>query len=245
VGLLPVPRRRDDPELMDAPGLPEDEVEQAYRVLSRVNRQFFGGRPILRRELGRVMAEDRLVPGAEVALLDLGSGSGDLALFAARWLRRRGLRPSPIALDRDSTALRLARRSGLLALRADALHIPLPDRSVDLTLAVKFAHHLRGPSLTRLMTEMARVSRRRVLVLDLRRSWVAYWGFVAWSRLFTRSRLVRHDGPLSVLRGFTPGELSELARAVEPSAPHISWSIRCYHGFQLALAGKISSVASN
>ena len=30
------PRRRHDPELMDTPGLPEAEVADAYRVLSRV-----------------------------------------------------------------------------------------------------------------------------------------------------------------------------------------------------------------
>ena len=33
-----VPRRRNRPELMDAPGLPPDEVADAYRVLRRVNR---------------------------------------------------------------------------------------------------------------------------------------------------------------------------------------------------------------
>jgi SAM-dependent methyltransferase len=235
VHLLPVPRRRDDPELMDRPGLPEAEVAHAYRVLGRVNRQFFGGRPILRRELSRALAEDRPVPGSTVGLLDVGSGSGDLAAFAADWLRGVGLRAFPVALDRDPTALGLAAASGLHALRADALRLPLPDRSVDLTLAVKFAHHFRGPDLPRLLAEMARVSRRRVLVLDLRRSWAAYWGFVAWSRAFTRSRLVRHDGPLSVLRGFTPEELAELARASD--AP-FAWDVRRHPGFQLALVGR-------
>jgi SAM-dependent methyltransferase len=223
---------------MDEPGLPEAEVAHAYRELGRVNRQFFGGRPILRRELARALAEDRPEPGATVALVDVGSGSGDLASYAAQRLQGRGLRTLPIALDRDPTALKLAAASGLHALRADALRLPLPDRSVDLTLAVKFAHHLHGPALARLLSEMARVSRRRVLVLDLRRSWAAYWGFVAWSRLFTRSRLVRHDGPLSVLRGFTSEELAELARSIEPNATPLTWSVRRHRGFQLALVGR-------
>ena len=33
------PRRRDEPELMDAPGLPESEVAAAYQVLGQVNQQ--------------------------------------------------------------------------------------------------------------------------------------------------------------------------------------------------------------
>ena len=44
------------------------------------------------------------------------------------------------------------------------------------------------------------------MVLDIRRHWLAYYGFTAWSRVFTRNRLVRYDGPLSVLRGFTAAE---------------------------------------
>jgi SAM-dependent methyltransferase len=240
-----VPERRDEPEWMDAPGLDAAEVEHAYRVLRRVNRWFFGGVPSLRRELDTFLADARVEPGSSVSLLDVGSGSGDLAAFASDWLRDRGLRPVAVALDRDPTALRLASGSGLRALRADALRLPLGDGSVDVAMAVKFAHHFRGEGLVRLVSELARVARRRVVVLDLRRSWLAYWGFVAWSRLFTRSRLVRHDGPVSVLRGFLPEELMALsdsaAHRAAASGPPWSWEIRAHAGFQLALIGRRSA----
>ena len=84
-----------------------------------------------------------------------------------------------------------------------------------------------------LVAEMARVAQRRVIVLDIRRHWLAYWGFVAWSRLWTRNRLVRFDGPLSVLRGFTPAELMR-----GDDLPDFEWTIRSYAGFQLALVGR-------
>jgi hypothetical protein len=80
---------------------------------------------------------------------------------------------------------------------------------------------------------MARVARLRVVLLDIRRHWLAYWGFVAWSRLFTRNRLVRHDGPLSVLRGFIREELTALSKHF----PSFSWTIQS-SGFQLALVGR-------
>jgi len=110
----------------------------------------------------------------------------------------------------------------------------MPDGSIDLVTAIKFAHHFSGPALTRLVAEMARVARRRVIVLDIRRHWLAYWGFVAWSRLRTRNRLVRHDGPVSVLRAFTPAEL--IAPTTHLTA--FDWTIRSYAGFQLALVGR-------
>jgi hypothetical protein len=101
-------------------------------------------------------------------------------------------------------------------------------------MAVKFAHHFHGDALDRLLGEMARVASRRVIVLDIRRHWLAYWGFRSWSLVFTRNRLVRHDGPLSVLRGFTSAELlASTARLGD-----FEWTVRPYLGFQLALVGR-------
>lgn len=226
-----VPGRIDAPELMDAPGLPPAEVADAYRVLRRVNRHL-GNLRTVRREFRRFLLED-CAAGSSASVLDLGSGSGDIPLSLVRAMPRG--RPGPVmALDRDATAARVARRQGLPVVRGDALRLPFADRSVDLVTAVKFAHHFAGDPLRQLIGEMARVARHRVVVLDIRRHRLAYWGFRAWSRVFTSNRLVRHDGPLSVLRGFTRDELLDAATA----APGFTWQVRPYLGFQLALVGR-------
>jgi ubiquinone/menaquinone biosynthesis C-methylase UbiE len=219
---------------MDEPGLAPAEVIAAYRVLERVNRQL-GHLQSLKRELRRSLAEDRF-DQRSMTLLDVGSGSGDLPSALCKLLDGRAIRGVAFALDRDSTAVQLAASRGLIAVQGDALHLPFPDRSLDLVTAVKFAHHFKGAGLTRLVSEMARVARCRVIILDIRRHWLAYWGFRAWSRLFTRSRLVRYDGPLSVLRGFTRDELADLGAPV----PGFLWTVRSYAGFQLALIGRRS-----
>ncbi len=226
------PDRRHDTELMDVPGLPEAEVADAYRVLRQVNRQFFGGRRPIARELDRFLKD--ATAADPITILDVGSGSGDLARFSSDHLAMHGRPALPIALDRDPTALSLAVDDSLTACRADALRLPFADASIDLVMAVKFAHHFSGPALPTLFAEMARVARRRVIVLDIRRHWLAYVGFVAWSRVFTRNRLVRHDGPLSVLRGFTADELLDASRGFLA----FDWTVRRYAGFQLALVGR-------
>jgi len=224
------PDRRDDPELMDAPGLPEAEVEDAYRVLRRVNRQL-GNLRTIRREFLRFVRED--VPDSStITAIDVGSGSGDIPQALREMLPGRTLQV--LALDRDVTAVASAHRRALSVVRGDALCLPFGDRTIDLVIAVKFAHHFHGPSLDRLLGEMARVARHRVVILDIRRHWLAYWGFRAWSLLFTRNRLVRHDGPLSVLRGFTREELLGLT----VSLSRFDWTVRSYAGFQLALVGR-------
>jgi ubiquinone/menaquinone biosynthesis C-methylase UbiE len=228
------PARRDEPELMDAPGLPEAEVADAYQALQRVNRQL-GNLRSLRQELRRFLDQERV--GADgISILDVGSGSGDLPLDFRRLLDRRRVPAHVLALDHDPTAVRLARRQPLSVIQGDALRLPFPDMSIDLVTAIKFAHHFRGDALARLISEMARVARRRVIVLDIRRHWLAYWGFIAWSRLWTRNRLVRYDGPLSVLRGFTAGELADVAAPLSD----FCWTVRASIGFQLALVGRRS-----
>ena len=225
-----VPDRVDQPELMDAPGLPLAEVEDAYRVLRRVNRQL-GNLRTIRREFCRFLAED-LAANSPFSALDLGSGSGDIPL-ALQELVKGSRSAQIIALDRDKNAARDA-RGQLPVVCADALRLPFADRSVDLVTAIKFAHHFAGDSLTCLIGEMSRVARRRVVILDIRRHRLAYWGFRAWSQVFTTNRLVRYDGPLSVLRGFTRAELLSAAALV----PGYSWEIRSSLGFQLALIGR-------
>lgn len=227
-----IPERRDDPELMDAPGLPEAEVAEAYRVLGSVNRQL-GNLRSMGLEIRRFLAEDRIDSG-RVSLLDVGAGSGDIADALRRRLATRRVEIRAVALDRDHTAIRLADHRGLSAVRGDALRLPFGDRCIDLVTAVKFAHHFGGDALTRLASEMARVARRRVIVLDIRRHWLAYWGFVAWSRLFTSNRLVRFDGPLSVLRGFTQDEMMALGTPLR----EFTWTVHGRAGFQLALVGR-------
>lgn len=226
-----VPDRVDRLELMDAPGLPSTEVEDAYRILRRVNRQL-GNLRTIRQECRRFLAEDR-PPGLEVSVLDLGSGSGDIPLALGRLIEKE--RPAQvIAVDRDATAAGAAHRQGLAVVLGDALRLPFGDRTVDLVTAVKFAHHFSGAPLHQLVAEMARVARCRIVILDIRRHRLAYWGFRAWSRVFTTNRLVRYDGPLSVLRGFTRGELLEATASISGW----SWEVRPYPGFQLALVGR-------
>jgi ubiquinone/menaquinone biosynthesis C-methylase UbiE len=187
------------------------------------------------REVARFLAEDAPWGRGEGAtVLDVGTGSGDIPRAMKDRLAKLKTRATVLALDRDPTAVVLARRSGLDVVRGDALRLPFADASIDLVTAIKFAHHFSGEPLAKLVGEMARVARRRVVVLDIQRHWLAYLGFIAWSRVFTRNRLVRYDGPLSVLRGFTAGELADLGTPLTG----FDWTVRAYAGFQLALVGR-------
>jgi len=60
--------------------------------------------------------------------------------------------------------------------------------------------------------EMNRVARVRVIVSDLRRSWIAAAGLWIASFPLRFHAVSRHDGVVSVMRGFTPEELGDTVR---------------------------------
>jgi ubiquinone/menaquinone biosynthesis C-methylase UbiE len=154
-----------------------------------------------------------------VTVLDVGTGAGDIPRELVRWARRQGRRIRVFALDRDAATLRIAATlvrdyPEIRFLRGDALALPIRAGSVDLTISAMTLHHLEPDAGVRYLAEMDRAARVGFVVNDLVRSRVAHW--VVWliTRFITRGAISRHDGPLSVMRSYTPGEVSGLcARA--------------------------------
>jgi SAM-dependent methyltransferase len=199
------PARRATPEYLDDPATELRAVAASGGEIAQCNRLFGGTRALL--------AE--LVPvwrslGRDASLLDIGCGVGDLPAAARRSAAAHRLELTVIALDcREVLA---ARAAGAVhgAVVADAFALPLPDRSVDVVTASQFLHHFREPDIGRLVREMQRVARRRVVISDLRRSWFAAAGMwlASWPLRF--HRITRHDGVASILKGFVPRELRAL-----------------------------------
>ncbi|HYL79653.1 MAG TPA: methyltransferase domain-containing protein [Candidatus Acidoferrum sp.] len=207
-------------ELMDLPGTDPGEQARALRDLARFNR-LFGGTRVILSHLASLLSPPRIAPtspgGAPIRILDVATGYGDIPRAIAQWARQRGLPVEIEALDHQERIAELAARASadlpeIHVHVGDALNLPYPDRSFDVALASQVLHHMEGEDQGRLLSELYRVARRAALVSDLLRG---RWPFaVTWAgvHLFSRSRLIRHDGPLSIRRGFLAGELMTMAR---------------------------------
>ncbi len=225
-----VPARRFDPELMDRPDNSPAELEAALRDLRLVNRWLGGGRALLR-ALDPWL--DAATDGRPLEVLDVGTGGADLPLAMVRHARARGRAIRITAVDRDPVTASIARREtaaypDVRVLCADARELPFEPRSFDLVTASLFLHHFRAAEIVELLRGFRRLARRAVLVNDLRRH-VVPWSFIrVVGRLTARSRMFLHDAPLSVLRGFTPGELREIVReaGIERAEVRRRWPYR-------------------
>ncbi|TMJ07553.1 MAG: methyltransferase domain-containing protein [Bacillati bacterium ANGP1] len=116
-------------------------------------------------------------------------------------------------------------------LHGNALALPFPDRAVDVVICGLALHHFPYDEAVRVLREIARVARHGFIVNDILRSWGAYLGAWLDTRLLSRNRLARHDGPLSVLRSFTVDEF----RAMVTQAGLSGVEVRRHPMFRVAL----------
>lgn len=213
------PARRRGVELLDDPGVADAVRARAMQDVARSN-ALFGG---TRTAVGAALRAAAGVEGA-ITLLDVGTGTGDIPPRIAAALRKR--RPSrpilTIGLDRSAALLRDARPGLDAVVAADALRIPLRDESVDLVVCSQFLHHFREQDAVTVVRELHRVARHGVVISDLGRSWLAAGGFWFASTVLRFHPVTRHDGVVSVLRGFTPAELRGLVRAAVGVEPRIT-----------------------
>lgn len=203
----PLPRSPET-ELLDQPEHDLAELADNLRDLRELDR-YLGGTALTWRALWPLLRE--LPRGTSTSLLDVATGGADGPRGLAARARRRGYQLNPIASDRLSDVLRLARAAGARfpLIQHDALAIPLPDRAVDFVTCSLALHHFDPPAAVALLRELGRVARRAVIVSDLRRGRLAYLGAQALARGPWHA-MARHDGPLSVLRAYTLAEARDL-----------------------------------
>ena len=202
--LLTPPRLRGE-EILDRGDVDPRVVTRSIGEVAKAN-ALFGGVSAVLAELDSAAAS---LP-ANASLLDVGTGVADIPRAAAEHLAERGIELTTLGLDSAEALAKvsLARVDG--AVRGDALRLPFSSKSVDVVMCSQFLHHFLPDDAARLIREMNRVARVRVIVSDIRRSWIAAAGLWLVSFPLRFHPITRHDGVVSVMRGFTRSELRQI-----------------------------------
>jgi ubiquinone/menaquinone biosynthesis C-methylase UbiE len=164
-------------------------------------------------------------PAPIVTVADVGTGAGDMPAAFIRRARAVGASWRVTAIDSRPEVLEVARRRlrkvpAVTVLKGDARAVPLPDLSVDVAHASLLVHHFAEPDAVAALREMARISRRGVVINDVRRGLVPYLLTWTTTMALARHRFTRHDGPLSVRRAYT---LPELDRLLTDAGLRVAW----------------------
>jgi 2-polyprenyl-3-methyl-5-hydroxy-6-metoxy-1,4-benzoquinol methylase len=219
-------RAVDAVEIMDDPHCDPDALRRTYADFRVVNAVVSGLRHSYRRDI-----RPRLSASRPHALLDIGSGGGDVARSLARWAARDGLRLTVTGIDPDARAHEFATGRpplpGLEFRRARSADLVATGERFDTVLSNHVLHHLGAAELGALLVDSERLSRGLVLHGDIERAPLAYAGFGLGTWPFFRRSYIRADGLTSIRRSYTFAELA----AVAPPG----WTVRRERPYRLTL----------
>ena len=205
-------KRSFDPavlEMMDRPQPVLAELERDLVRIRQLNRWFGSYRLVL----GFIRRWIR--PDEKLRVVDLATGSGDIPRLIVDYARQISAKVEIDALDWQPATLEIARK-----LSVNYPEISYHEANIlegnsiaayDIALCTLALHHFSNEDAVRLLRRCREVSKRLVLVSDLRRSFSLVAGVYLLTTLIFRERMTRYDARLSAIRAFSFSEMRDLA----------------------------------
>ena len=205
-------KRQFDPtmlELMDRPQPVSAELGRDLQNLRQLNR-WFGSYALIKSFLRRW-----ITPCAQLRVADLATGSGDIPRLIADHARQIGANISIDAVDQQTATLEIARN-----LSAEYSTISFVQGNIlewgecgsyDMVFCTLALHHFSEEDAVRVLRRCRELSRRFVLVSDLRRGWLGSVGVHILTETIFREPMTKFDARLSMARAFSFSELHQLA----------------------------------
>ncbi|OIB00923.1 stilbene synthase [Paenibacillus sp. LC231] len=215
--------RAQEEELMDDFSMGGEELIEALKHLRKLNRIFAAPGPTLD---GVEKLWKSIGSPSTLSIMDVGAGSGDVNQKLLQWSDQRGIKLNITLVDMTKEACDEAKRlftnePRIQVRRADVRD--LPDASADIVTGSQFIHHFQGEQLVEMVMHMLRASIYGVVINDIHRQPVSYTAVWLTTRIISRNRYIRHDGPLSVAKGFKGKDWRELKKQLNHDTMTYKW----------------------
>jgi len=206
-------RNTTDKEKLEHPDADMQQLLRTSRQFKLINFLFSGSRRLLREHIFTLMEQE---PDRTYTLLDVGAGSCDIVLWAAREARKRGLQMNITALDNDKRILPIASQAirnypEIRVVEGNAMDLSRLG-PFDFVFSNHLLHHLSWDEIRIFLESIIPLTQITFLMNDLKRSNWAYLGFTIFSALMTCRSFHFYDGRLSIRRAFLPEELRDFIR---------------------------------
>jgi len=193
---------------MDRPQPVSAELEIDLRNLRQLNR-YFGSYRLIEHFLRGWVS-----PRSQMRILDLATGSGDIPRLVVDYARRRGADVKVTAIDQQAATLEIARKLSARYPEIEFLEdnvLTFAAEPYDIVLCSLALHHFTESDAIALLRHCRELSRKYVLVSDLRRGFLATAGVSLLTTFLFREPMTRTDARLSAERAFSFDEFRALA----------------------------------
>jgi ubiquinone/menaquinone biosynthesis C-methylase UbiE len=197
----------EEKERMDELGAHSKELEEHLAILAKMNRFFGGYGP--NQFLFSIWNKE----GFPKTIFDCATGAGDHPLW---WIQHAPAKLDFTLGDRHPVTLGFAKKRTQKDVRSfsllDARKLPFADNSFDACTCQLMLHHFSEEDAAQILRELTRVSKKWVMVSDIRRCSSLYLGTWLLTHTWMREPMTQNDALLSVERAFNEDEFKKIAQ---------------------------------
>ena len=214
-------QRSLEKELLDADDISFDEIALNMQELNTIN-TLLGGHAISLSGFMQLVKNKK-----KISVCEIGCGGGDNLLVILNYCQKKEIAVSLIGIDINQECIQFAKTNHKLN---DHTQFICSDYSLaelkeepDIIFSSLFCHHFNHSDLVKQLQWMQQNSQVGFFINDLQRNWLAYYSIKWLTQIFSKSRLVKNDAPLSVARGFHKSEWNTLFDLAQIKSVTINW----------------------
>lgn len=215
------------PEIMDDFDLEGEILTDALGDLEWVNRWLGGNQVSIQGIQDWIDKFGQHISGP-IRIADIGCGGGDTLRAIAKIAKKKGWNIELTGIDANAFTIDFAKKAsksypGIHFVQADVLDESCRLQDYDLLLCGLFLHHLTNEELDNLFTKANSAGVSGMVVNDLQRNPLAYYGFQAICLIQRPSDMAKQDGLVSIMRGFRRKELVSFMKKHKIFSHDIRW----------------------
>jgi SAM-dependent methyltransferase len=201
--------RSEEIEIMDDLECNGEVVFQTLRELDFINK-WLGGNQVTISGLERLW---KSAPAeSEITIVDLGCGSGEMLRIIALLAKNQNRRVKLIGIDANPNIVQFAKErstqfANISFQSIDIFSEGFQQQTFDIVIGTLFFHHFTNNQLIDFFSILMKRARIGILVNDIHRHALAFHSIRWLTALFSKSKMVKYDAPLSVRRAFKKSEL--------------------------------------